>query len=366
MLCGGHEFFKPLVSGAQQHKLHVLPAHHIVNHTGHQVKALLLRHAGHHGKEGQVAPALQSHLGLQRFLAGRLACEILAVIARGQRRIALRIEHIPVNAVEDAGKHVLPRVENAVQPLGIIGGFDLSGVAGADGIDAVGKHTAGLEKNGAAVELDVIRGIILAVHPQHILHEIEAELPLEGDVVDGQQVFCPVLKLPGVLGVGQHGQHSRVPVVAVDHVWFKAQIRQGVQHSAAEETVLLPLRIAAAIDPVAEIGFVVHQIDSHAVQLQAFDTHIFLTPAELHIEIKQVLNPVGIAFFDAAVVGGNDSCVYVELFECLGQRSHHVGETSGLGEGRTFGGGQKHPGHFASAALLEQFAKLCFHAVSSW
>ncbi len=183
--------------------------------------------------------------------------------------------------------------------------------------------------------------------------------------MDGQQIRELILDQSGILGVGQHGQHGGVPVVAVDHVGREAEIGQGFQNGAAEEAVLLPLREASAVDPVSEEALVVHEVDGHAVQLQLFDPDVLAPPAELDIEEEQMLDPVGEALLDTAVIGGDDARVDAEPAERPRQRPDHVGEASGLGQGRALGRGQQDAGHLPPSLFREQFAKLSLHSLSS-
>ena len=212
-------------------------------------------------------------------------------------------------------------VQDALQALGVIGGLDLGGVAGAYGVDPVGKDAARLEVVGAAVQLDELRRVVAGVDIEHILHEAEIEAALKGDVVDGQQVLDPVLDAAAVLGVGQHREHGGVPVVAVDHVRLKVQLRQRLQHGAGEIGVLLPFHVPAEVDFSAEVVLVVHEVDGHAVHVQALDAHIGVAPAEPDAEIHHMLGHFVVFFLDAAVVGRDDARVHPELSERLRQRT---------------------------------------------
>ena len=92
-----------------------------------------------------------------------------------------------------------------------------------------------------------------------------------------------------VLSLCEHGQHCRVPVVAVDDVGPKSKVRYRVEHGACEESVLLALGLAAAIDLVAEVKLAVNKIDAHAVKLKALYAAVLSAPAEVYIKIEHVL-----------------------------------------------------------------------------
>ena len=150
------------------------------------------------------------------------------------------------------------------------------------------------------------------------------------------------------------------------HVHLEVQVGQHVQHGAAEEGVLLTLGVAAAVDLVAEVLLVIDQIDGDAVQLQLFQAHISVAPAQSGIEVEHMLHLVGILILDAAVVWGNDSGVDAQLLQRLGQGAHHVGQAAGLGQRGALSGHQQHIGHLGAAALLQHFLEFLFHRLSSF
>ena len=328
---------------------------------GHQVKALLLGHTGDHGEKGHVGPDLQTHALLELGLAGGLAVQVSPVVPSGEQRVGAGVEYIPVDAVDDTGELSASCVEDALQPLGIIGGLDLVCVAGADGVDPVGKHTAGLQEVRAAVELHELPGVVAGIHAQQVLHIVKAELALEGDVVDGQQETEIFLHTAGVLSLGQHGDHGGVPVVAVYYLGPEVQQRQRIQHGAAEVGVLLPLGIAAAVDLVPEILLIIHQVDHNTVQHQLFNAHIGLAPAQIAVEMEHMLSLPGIFVFDDPVIRDDDSGVNAQSGQRLGESPHHIGKTAGLGQRGALRRTQQHCGQLASSLFLQHITKFLFH-----
>ena len=221
-------------------------------------------------------------------------------------------------------------VEDAIQSLGKIGGLDLGGIAGADGVDPVGKDAAGLEIIGTAVEFNELRCKIARIDAEHILDKFKGETALKGDVMDGEQIFYPVLQLAAVLGMAQHGQHRGVPVVAVDHVGLKVQVRQRFKYGAGEVGILFPFHRPAHVDLAAEIILVVNKINNCSVIGQAFDTHIGVSPTEPDAKIEQVLDHGGIFFLDAAVIGRDNARVHAAGPERFRQGTHHIRKAAGL------------------------------------
>ena len=97
-----------------------------------------------------------------------------------------------------------------------------------------------------------------------------------------------------VLGAQQHGDHGRVPVVAVQYVGEEAEVGYRVEHGAGEEGVLLPLGEAAAVYAVAEVVLVVHEVDSDAVEHELLYAAVLAAPAEVHGEAEHMLDPVAV------------------------------------------------------------------------
>ena len=288
-----------------------------------------------------------------------------AVVARGQERVAVRVIDLFVNAVYDARELRRARVKYAFESFGVVWHFDLGGVAGADGVYPVGKDAAGLEIVRAAVELHELRRVVAAVDIEHILHEVKTELALECNVMYRQQVLYLLLLCAAVLCARKHRDHRRVPVVAVDNVHIEAEVRYRVEHRAAEERVLLALRVSPAVYLIAEILFIVNEIYRHAVEHELFYPDVFLPPAELCIEIEHVLDLVGIFILYAAVVRGDDSRVDAELGKRLRERAHNVRQPAGLGERRAFGRDEQNVRQSITPVFTEQITKFLFHSSSS-
>ena len=176
-----------------------------------------------------------------------------------------------------------------------------------------------------------------------------------------EQVFYLILDPAPVLGVGQHGHHGGVPVVAVDNVHAEVQVGYHVKNGPAEEGILLAFGIAAPVNGVAKVLLVVYEINGDVVQNQLLQAYIGIAPAHSGIEVEHVLHLIPILLLDAMVVGSDDSGVYSQLFQSLGQSAHHVGQTAGLGQGRTLGSRQQHIWHLGPAPLPEHIFKLFFH-----
>ena len=354
------------VARAEEHERHVLAVHELVEHALHQVEALLRRHARDHGDDGRVRADLETELPAQRGAAGGLAAQVVGGVGRGDAAVVRGVKDGGVDAVEDAGQLVLPGVENALESLAVSRRADLAGVARADGVDVVGKDAAGLEQVRAAVELHELRRVIARVDAEQVLHEFERELALIGDVVDRQQRLHARLHPAGVLRFHQHGQHGRVPVVAVQDLGREVEPWQRLQDRAGEKRILLALGLAAEVNAVAEIKLVVHEVDDDAVEQQPLDADVLMPPAEIDIKIRQVRDLGCVFFLDHAVVRRDDACVKAERGQTFRQCADDVCKAAGLGQRCALGGRQQHAGQVAAALFGQRCAQFRFHGVPSF
>ena len=65
------------------------------------------------------------------------------------------IPAVGVDAVQDAVQIAAPLAQHAVEPVAVLGGLDLLGVARAHGRERVGEDQAGLQEVDLPVELEV-------------------------------------------------------------------------------------------------------------------------------------------------------------------------------------------------------------------
>ena len=328
---GSHKFFKALIPCTEKHKLHILTAHHIVQNTGHEIKAFLLCHAGHHAEKRHIRARFKPHGALQHAFADGLSGHIVRRKIPGNRRVCFRIKKVPVDSVDDSGCHRSAGIQNTVQALAVIGRSDLGGIGRAHGVDPVGKDAAGFQIVRAAVQLDKLRRIITGVHAEHILYKIKAEFALERDVVNRQQVFYMILHLAAVLGMRQHGNHGCVPVVAVDDIRLKVQLGHNLQDGPCKIGILFSLHQPAEVDFPSKIILIIHKINRNAVQNNALNSDISVAPSQPDAKIEQVLYPVGICIFNTAMIGGDDTGFHAGAGKGFWQRTDNVCQAAGFG-----------------------------------
>ena len=132
-----------------------------------------------------------------------------------------------------------------------------------------------------------------------------------------------------ILRLQQDRDQASLPVVAVEHIGNKVDLRQRFQHGAAEERIALALVAAHAINVVAaEILLVVHEIEGDIIVDEFLDAHILAPPAEVHIEEHHVLHLAAPLLVDGLIQGQNDAHVLPRLFDLLRQCADHVGQAA--------------------------------------
>jgi len=144
----------------------------------------------------------------------------------------------------------------------------------------------------------------------------------------------------------------------------KVQPRQRLQDRAGEKRILLTLGLAAAINAVAEIKLVVHEVNDDAVEQQPLDADVLVPPAEVNIKIRQMRDLRCVLFLDHAVVRRDDACVKAERGQTFRQRADNICKAAGLGQRRALGGCQQHAGEVAAAFFGQRCAQFGFHSVS--
>ena len=257
----------------------------------------------------------------------------------GDLRIGGRVVFVHVDAVEDARQMLHPGAEQAVQPLAVIGRLDFVGIGRADGGDLVGEHDAALHERAHAEELEVVGGIGPFAQREQILHHADGEDALILKVVDGVDGADAAIHLQMlILRAEQHGNHARLPVVAVQHVGDEVDLRQRFQHRAAEEGKALALVAAQAVDVIpAEILLGVDEIEGDALVFQLLHADVLMPPAEVDVEIQHMLHLFAPLCADRLVKRQNDAHILTVFPNFLRQRADHVGQSAGLDERDTFG-----------------------------
>ena len=261
-------------------------------------------------------------------LTARLASKVIGREVEGKLTVGLGVKDLGIQTVDNAAQVIAAIDERLVHTLAEAGGLDLLGIAGADGVYLVRIDAGALHKVDAAVVLNAEMVVPIAVHTEEVGNEIEAELTLEGDIVDGENSLDARLHLVIILGFQQEGDEGGVPVVAVKHFRYKIQMGDGLKHCPLEEGVLLSLRKSSPIDLVSEIIFAVDKIYGKTAESQLFKPRILASPAQIDVKFGDMLHALRKFFLHAAVVRGNDAGVKAKGVKALGESARHIGKTA--------------------------------------
>ena len=165
--------------------------------------------------------------------------------------------------------------------MGEPGILQLTGIAGADGGNAVRRLNTALHQVDTAVMLHQIPGGIRQA--KHIPQDLHAVFALILDIVDGIDRFDALIT--GAIGVKQaviHRNQRRLPIVGVDHIRLKADQLDHLQHRAGKEGESLRVVIMAVEAGTLKIILVVQQIVDDAVVLGLKHTAILAAPGDRH------------------------------------------------------------------------------------
>ena len=156
-----------------------------------------------------------------------------------------------------------------------------------------------------------------------------------------------------------------MPVIAVEDIGREVQIGNCIHHGTCEESILLPFRITAAINRIAEIEFTVYQINRYSIQNQFFNPCILVTPAEIHIKSEHVLNFSGILLLNAAVIGSDHTRINAERSKILRQGTDYIRQAARFGKRSTLGGNEQDIRQFFAFLCGKQRLKFFLHSIDT-
>ena len=246
----------------------------------------------------------------------------------------LRVDHLHVDAVGDAGKIAAAALQHAVEPVGVVRIPQLLRIGLGDGRDAVGHDDGGFHEVRAVVKPQDL--VAACAEAQHVIVELQVALALILDVMDGEDAFR-LREAAVVLGLEQQRDESSLPVMAADHVGPELEIVHGREHGLAEVGVALAV-VGKTVDAAAvEVVFVVNKIDLQLFPagLQPENADILAPPGQRHIERAQKLHRPFLGILDLAVIRKKQADIGIFLLrKCKRERLHHVAEAAGLDERR--------------------------------
>ena len=262
---------------------------------------------------------------------------VAEAVVLGKSGVGFRIPHLVVDAVHDAAELPVVITQVVLKPLAVFRGLYLIGIGPADGCDAVRIGETALEHIG----LDIV--LLQRAHVEHgvgqagpVLDGGDVVNALEAQVVDGENGLRVadgrVLEQRAQI----HRHERRLPVVAVDDVWYPVHVVERGQRGLAEEAVPgdivheVQIRVAGG----EELLVVDEVVDDAVVHiLHDADVVVAAGVAEVHVELAAVDHLVLVLLRDAGVAGENDADVAVEPCELAWQGVHDVAQAAGLDEG---------------------------------
>ena len=126
--------------------------------------------------------------------------------------------------------------------------------------------------------------------------------------------------------------------MTVDDIRGPVETGQNVQHRLAEKSEPLRFVVEIVESFAPEIVFVVDEVHGHAFMLQLENTAMLTSPAELHRFDAHRTHLAAEFFRNVAIQRDNDPGIDLRFSERTGQRSHHIGQPAGFGEGNRFRG----------------------------
>ncbi len=205
------------VAGADDHHLHAKlqqRRHRLLD----EVQALDVVQARNHRTQGPVG-LLQPELAAQLRAVQRLGFGCGGRVVVRDIRIALRIEDLVVDAVDDSVQLVPVRADELVKPFTQLGRLDFGRVAFADGVDDIREVDSATEHVDDVVETGNADPDQAPPIEAGQRERTESEDPLGREVVDGESRGDLGDRTVGVDTVDEVGHESGIPIVDLDHVW---------------------------------------------------------------------------------------------------------------------------------------------------
>ena len=192
--------------------------------------------------------------------------------------IRLRIVHIVVDAVDNACQFMAAAAQQTVHLFAVMRCLNLFGIGAAHCCQPVGIRQAALQIVHGAEELQLVVGEILRSQAQQLAQYGGREDTLVLQVMDGKDGAHGRIQVT-VMGGQQHGYRRRMPVMAVQHIGYEADIGQHLEDGAAVKGESLAVVIVTVQAPALKVIFVVDKVIGHALVLELFHATVLTAPA---------------------------------------------------------------------------------------
>jgi hypothetical protein len=238
------------------------------------------------------------------------------------------------HSVQDPDQVRGARAHDAVEPVAHLRGLYLPRVLGRDRAHRLGEEDAALHVAHAAV---VLQRVAAQVPGQtEDVHGLGADVPLVGDVVDGEDRGRAVER--GVVPVERfevHGQEPGMPVVGVEDVGPLAAAAEVLDGGTGEEREAEMVVAVAVEERPVEEGRVLHEDDTQPAA-EGPPVEAGAAAHVVHGDVDRSRELAG-RERDLAVARDEDRDLVAGPGQGLGQRGGRVGQAAGLGEGRQLG-----------------------------
>ena len=138
----------------------------------------------------------------------------------------------------------------------------------------------------------------------------------------------------------EYGNHTGLPVVAVDDVRTESDGRHSSQHGFAEENKAFGIpHNGIRVGLIAfEVVLVVDKIEVNALIDVFHDTYmnIFRMSAQIHIEMGDIAELTAVFPWNTGIAGDDHTDIIFLLVQTFRQCADYVCQTAGLDKGYTF------------------------------
>lgn len=121
------------------------------------------------------------------------------------------------------------------------------------------------------------------------------------------------------------GHQTRLPVMAVNNIWPKADYRKHGKRSLGEKCKFLQVPGHPAVRPVsAEMLFIVYKIKLDTFIFRFQNSDILLSPVQIHIKARNKLQAVFEFLLHTGIFRNNDSDIKILFRKAFRQRTNHI------------------------------------------
>ena len=324
---------------AQHYQLYMF-FHDLADHVIDQIQAFLrgetADNTDHHG----IGIFFQSQLTLQSAFAFCTAAHIIRSIIRSDHRVMHRIIQNSIDTIQHAGQMIPSCTEQPIQTLTEVSSLNLFSIAWADGSNLITIDKSRFHEVSATIAFQLVIGKVFVANAKHILDLLNTKDALILQIMDRiHSADIMIERVSIVLDTKQSRDHAALPVMRMQNFGLESQTRQHFETSSAEESKTLVFVTAHAIDIVpSEIILIINEIIGNTILLKSFYSAILATPAQLYIEVKNMVHLRAVFLRNGTVLGHHHTHIMSLGCQHGRQCADYVGQTAGFDEWYAFAG----------------------------